>query len=591
MAPSTTAAAGSARSDTIQPVKKLAISYARVSSGAQATEDKSGIERQAAAINRWLQQHPNYELDREVHHVGSGAKAGRFEWFIQELQQGRLPQGTCLVVEKISRFSREPVTDVFKTLMRLFDAGGAIAACELGGEPMTNFNAKDGSVFMLLGAIQRARGELEERQDRKRGSDAMKRRLIAEGSKPFKARAKGKRCASYPFWLDFDEKTDQFKPNDHAKWVHDIFLWAQEVGAVTIARRLTENGVKQVTNRRKPISPAHVTTILRDRAVLGERQHLTRGRRPSGDPVPGVYPPIVQTDEWRLAWDAINARNNKQAPIAHRQLRNLFEGRIFCAHCQGRIGYGTSRCTLASGERKVYYYLRCNTHYKDRSGCPAPQQPYDEDRLLERLPPFRWSEYFNDARHDADVATARDRVLAAEGKVAEVEQKIRMLRQAEHGYHREGRTVPVGLEEDHREAERDLLTAEADANVARAALETLRRRRTGTHAQKAIQARVAAFMASDRANVETRQQFNRWLYAEGIVIEHDLKRDSFELGTGKVSPQGQLMELDQRVDDAAAFGLDVEEVRRGLAVRDQAIAAQLTPPASKPPAAAPGSPR
>jgi hypothetical protein len=108
----------------------------------------------------------------------------------------------------------------------------------------------------------------------------------------------------------------------------------------------------------------------------------------------------------------------------------LFEGRIFCDHCQGRIGYGTSRCTLASGERKVYYYLRCNTHYKDRDACPAPQQPYDEDRLLERLQTFRWAEYFNDARHDADVAAARDRVLAAEGRVAEVQQTIQTLQQA-----------------------------------------------------------------------------------------------------------------------------------------------------------------
>ena len=562
MTPSTAAAAKPARSGAAQ--KLVAISYARVSSGAQATDDTSGIERQEAAITRWLQQHPDYEMDREVRHVGSGAKSGRFQWFIDELQQGRLPQGTCLVVEKISRFSREPVTDVFKTLMRLFDAGGAIAACELSGEPLTNFDRPDGSVFQLLGAIQRARGEWEERRDRKRGSDAMKRRMIAEGAKPFKARAKGKRCASYPFWLDFNEKTQQFEENDHAKWVHDAFLWAQEVGAVTIARRLAEGGVRQVTNHRKPISPAHVTTLLRDRAVLGERQHLTSKRRPSGDPVPGVYPPIVETEEWRMAWAAIDRRNARQGAIAHRQLRNLFEGRIFCDHCQGRIGYGTSRCTLANGERKVYYYLRCNTHYKDRAACPAPQQPYDEDRLLERLQTFRWADYFNDARHDADVAAARDRVLAAEGIVAEVQQTIQTLQQAMDDFIAKGRAWPEELQDRRASLERDLLTAEADANVARAGLDALRRRRTGKDAAAAIQTRVAAFMASDRTNVESRQQFNRWLFAEGIVIAFDLIADRFELGTGKVSPKGLLVELDQVLDDAAAFGMDVDEVRRAL---------------------------
>ena len=34
------------------------------------------------------------------------------------------------------------------------------------------------------------------------------------------------------------------------------------------------------------------------------------------------------------------------------------------------------------------------------------------------------------------------------------------------------------------------------------------------HAQKVIQARVAALMASDSTNVEKRQEFNRWLFAK-----------------------------------------------------------------------------
>jgi DNA invertase Pin-like site-specific DNA recombinase len=560
MTPSTAAAAKPARSGAAQ--KLVAISYARVSTAGQATDDTSGIERQELAIRQWLQQHPDYELGREIQHVGSGAKSGRFEWFIDELQQGRLPQGACLVVEKISRLTRQDLDAAFRELFRIFDAGGAVAACEIGGDVLTKLGGQ--SFDRLSGALQRARGEYEERRDRKRGSDAMKRRMIAEGAKPFKARAKGKRCASYPFWLDFDERTDQFKENDHADWVHDVFLWAQEVGAVTIARRLAERGVRQVTNHRKPISPAHVTTLLRDRAVLGERQHLTSKRKASGEPVPGVYRPIVSTDEWRLAWDAINSRNARQGAIAHRQLRNLFEGRIFCSHCQGRIGYGTSRCTLASGERKVYYYLRCNTHYKDRAACPAPQQPYDEDRLLERLQTFRWADYFNDARHDADVAAARDGVLAAEGKVAEAQQTIQRLQQAEDDFIAQGRAWPVRLEDQRSEAERDLLNAEADANVARAGLDALRRRRTGKDAAAAIQTRVAGFMASDRANVESRQQFNRWLFAEGIVIAFDLIADRFGLGTGIFSPQGLLVELDQVLDDAAAFGMDVDEVRRAL---------------------------
>ena len=540
----------------VTPTKLVAISYARVSTGTQASDDASGLERQELAIAGWLRAHPEYELDREIKHVGSGAKAGRFEWFIDELQRGRLPRGTCLVVEKISRFSREPVTKVLETLIALFNAGGAIAACELGGEVLTDFDGQNGAVFILVGAIQRARGEWEERRDRKLGSDARKRRLIAEGEKPFKARGKGARHASYPFWLDFDERSGQFKTNSHADWVHNIFLWAQEVGAVEIARRLKDRGHRLPTSPKKVISTSRVTTLLRNRAVLGERQHYSK-RKPTGDPVPGVYPPIVTTQEWSLAWDAITARNSRMGAVAHTQMHNLFEGRIYCAACMSRIGYGTSRCRLANGEHRRYFYWRCNGRFKDRGSCSAPNRTYDEERLLQRIQTFRWANYFTDVKHDAELAAARSRLLQAQAARADAEREITNIRQSAIQLIRDGKTAMAALAED------DLIRAQgvysdgiADETSAELALDRLQRRRTGTQAAKAIQDRVAAFMASDRNDIEQRQQFNRWLYAERIVAVYNLSTDVIELGLGTFNQMGELVELDQVKDDAAAFGLD-----------------------------------
>ena len=540
----------------VTPTKLVAISYARVSTGTQASDDASGLERQELASAGWLRAHPEYELDREIKHVGSGAKAGRFEWFIDELQRGRLPRGTCLVVEKISRFSREPVTKVLETLIALFNAGGAIAACELGGEVLTDFDGQNGAVFILVGAIQRARGEWEERRDRKLGSDARKRRLIAEGEKPFKARGKGARHASYPFWLDFDERSGQFKTNSHADWVHNIFLWAQEVGAVEIARRLKDRGHRLPTSPKNVISTSRVTTLLRNRAVLGERQHYSK-RKPTGDPVPGVYPPIVTTQEWSLAWDAITARNSRMGAVAHTQMHNLFEGRIYCAACMSRIGYGTSRCRLASGEYRRYFYWRCNGRFKDRGSCSAPNRTYDEERLLQRIQTFRWANYFTDVKHDAELAAARSRLLQAQAARADAEREITNIRQSAIQLIRDGKTAMAALAED------DLIRAQgvyseaiADETSAELALDRLQRRRTGTQAAKAIQDLVAAFMASDRNDIEQRQQFNRWLYAERIVAVYDLSTDVIELGLGTFNQMGELVELDQVKDDAAAFGLD-----------------------------------
>jgi DNA invertase Pin-like site-specific DNA recombinase len=557
--------------------KLVAVAYSRVSTGKQSAEDRSGLERQEQAIAAWLQAHPDYELSREIKHVGSGAKAGRFEWFVEELQQGRLPQGTCLVVEKISRFSREPVTDVMRLLIRLFDAGGAIAACELGGKVLNHFNDPDGSVFMLVGAIQRARGEWEERRDRKIGSDRMKRRRIAQGAKPFRSRQKGASKAMYPFWLDFDEKACIFEENAHAAWVKQVFLWAQEAGSTTIARRLKEQGVKCPTGRGKPISPQRIVNLLKDRAVIGERQHMDAKGRPAGDPVPGVYPPLVTEEEWMKARQAVGKRHSGHVSTGSKR-HNLFEGRIFCPHCCGRIGLYRSKVTLADNTVKHYPYLRCMTREKDRDACPATRRPYEEERLLKHLHDFRWAEYFSDAKHEAELAEARDLVLRAESTVAERQQAIQRIQQAQDDFIDQGRAWPARLDEQRDNAERELLAAEADRNVARGALDALQRRKTGKDAQKAIQKRVASFMASEREDLETRHEFNRWLYAEGLVVVFDLIRDVVDMGIGEFNPQGHLIGLDTRLEDAAAFGIEVDQFREFIQGRDRAIAAQYSPP-------------
>jgi DNA invertase Pin-like site-specific DNA recombinase len=536
--------------------KLVAVSYSRVSTGKQSAEDRSGLERQEQAIAAWLRAHPDYELDREIRHVGSGAKAGRFEWFVEELQQGRLPRGTCLVVEKISRFSREPVTDVLETLIRLFRAGGTIAACELGGEVLADLNGQNGAVFMLVGAIQRARGEWEERRDRKLGSDRKKRREIAEGAKPFRSRQKGTLKAMYPFWLDFDEKEGRFRLNDQADWVKRAFLWAQEVGSTTIARRLKADGIRCPTDRRKAIAATRIVNLLKDRAVLGERQHVDAKGQPAGEPVPGVYPPVVTEEEWLIARQAVGKRHSGHTSTGAKR-HNLFEGRIFCPHCCGRIGLYRSRVTLADGTAKHYGYLRCMTHQKDPEACPATRRPYDEDRLLTSLQDFRWAQYFSDAKHEAELAKARERVLAAEGVVAEHQQATQRIQQAQDEFIREGRAWPPRLDDELSSAEADLRDAEADRNVARGALEALQRRTRGKDAQRAIQKRVAAFLASDREDLNTRHDFNRWLYKEGLVISYDLIEDTLNLGAGELGSYGLLEVLDTALEDAAALGVSL----------------------------------
>lgn len=228
----------------------MAISYSRVSTGKQAGDERSGKERQQRAIESWLKKHPEYRLDREVVVTVSGAKAGRFEWFISELEKGVLPRGTCLVVEIVTRFSREPIENVLKTLISLWDAGGAIAFCEIeNGKVLTGFDQQSGNVWVVIDAIHRARGEWLECQARALGAAKKKREAQKQGTYKPRARAKS-HIVNYPFWLDVN-KDDEFVLNDNAVHVRTMFKLAPEMGVTRIASLLNDQRVRAFSDRRK----------------------------------------------------------------------------------------------------------------------------------------------------------------------------------------------------------------------------------------------------------------------------------------------------------------------------------------------------
>ena len=538
--------------------KLVAISYARVSTDEQSDEDRSGFERQEKAIASWLAAHPEYELDREIQTVGSGAKEGRFEWFIEELEEGRLPPGTCLVVEKISRFSREPVTQVFETLIRLFKAGGCIAACELNGNVLSDLDGHNGEVFMLLGGISTARKEWEERRDRNLGSIASKRRKISEGEKPFKERRPGKRSA-YQFWLDFDAKADCFTLNAHAEWVREAFLMAPEVGSTRIASSLNEKGFLTASGRK--IHGSWISKLLSNRAVLGEWQPVDAKGNPVGDPVPGVYPPLLTEEEWRAARQGVERRNRGGVSTGS-QRHNLFEGRIFCGCCGGRLGFSQRPHRLADGTEKFFSYLRCLTAERDSKVCGARKRPYDEDRLLSRIQNFRWADYFNDESHQSELAEARRLLLSRQEDRASAERVVQNLQEGLRQLLREGAVRTVALaEQELQKALQQQEEAQSAENEAAATLENLGRRRTGKDAERAIRGRVEDFLTSGRNERDARFEFNDWLRKESLVLVFDLDRDQIEVGTGDPGSNGRLGELDQRLDDLAGLGASSHELQ------------------------------
>jgi len=556
-------APGSAETAVNQPIQKLAVSYQRVSTKIQTTEGRSGIDRQEQALQQWLAKNPDYLLDERFQDLGlSGAgkhKTGAFGRFLELGAAGRWPPGTCLVVESFSRFSREPLEDALLTLIQLWSLGLRISFCDWGGEVLTSLGSSNGTPYQIIGAHGQARREYEAKRDRSLGASAYMRRKIKEGEKPFRERTNKR--AAYPFWLDFNEATKTFSFNDKSKWAKDVFDMAEIMGAQAISAQLQKRGLTQINNPSKPISRTTITNLLANRAVLGERQTWNieddgKTKR-LGEILLDVYPPLITLDQFERVKMAAQSRLLRTGPSNTKRVTNLFQGRIFCSCCGGRVSHRRSSQPSAEGDTYFYIYLLCTNNSKARSVCTASKIRYKEDVLLGRLQEFRWDTYFNDDSKKLELNNAIQVQLETESALNSTKRELQQLKeQIKDLLNQKKLSIAAMLEDDLTAQNMKLADAEKLVTAARLRVDLLRRNPSAATAAAAIKKKVIEFLTVDRNDVENRQAFNRWLHSKNIVIALELATGRFELGTGTVTTQGELVELNQVMDDAALFGLD-----------------------------------
>lgn len=200
--------------------KRHVVSYFRVSTKGQGDSTKSGLDRQEEAThNLWLDRYGDqYELIDKVSDIGvSGAKQGRFDWFVDGLKKGEYEPGTCLLVERVTRFGRMKASETIAQLQEIWKAGGVTAFTDIDrGQPFEadGLDKESGLIFELFGAIRQSRREWEEKQARSKGAYAKRLKMIKEhadgvhcvyGDFQYKPRTKISREPGYPFWLNAKE--------------------------------------------------------------------------------------------------------------------------------------------------------------------------------------------------------------------------------------------------------------------------------------------------------------------------------------------------------------------------------------------------
>ena len=80
----------------------------------------------------------------------------------------------------------------------------------------------------------------------------------------------------------------------------------------------------------------------------------------------------------------------------------------------------------------------------------------------------------------------------------------------------------------------ELIEAENAATIADNQLRTLQSKTVGESAVREARARVRAFMATGRENVDEREAFNQWFHSTGLVVLVDPSTKTCELGVARI---------------------------------------------------------
>jgi DNA invertase Pin-like site-specific DNA recombinase len=330
------------------PDKPRAFSYRRFSTPEQA--QGHSLQRQTDAAEAWCAAH-NVELDRELKFEDLGVSAfrgrnvevGALGAFIRAVEDGRVPQGSYLLVESLDRISRDQVLAAQALFSQIILAGiTLVTLTDNKVYSKDNVNANPIDLIVAILTMIRAHEESAMKGVRVRKAYDNKRKVAREqpDGKPF--------TRMLPAWLRVNETTRQIEVvKDRAELVKWMFEQARNGrGMHGIAKELNGRGVPTWGMRgRKPAyywQHAYIAKILRNTAVLGTfTPHVSevvngKRKRRALDPVLNYFPAIVDAETFqavqaRLATVQARGRHANTGP-AH-----LFAGLLRCPHCGGTV--------------------------------------------------------------------------------------------------------------------------------------------------------------------------------------------------------------------------------------------------------------
>ena len=411
--------------DQLPLSRHLAWSYRRTSTARQAREDRSGMERQEQALAQWLADHPEFELQEQLvdpgvsASTGANRKRGALSRFIAAAQAGQVPKGSVLVVESLTRFSREEELDVVETLMSEFWSRGlGLAVCAHNcNYSRALLRAEPHRMHMLWGSLSQARAEADERSRRSKGGARRRERLQEEGEKV---------AAATPWWIQRDTETRRLKRDSQGNLLLDPV-------ALTTINRAVELAIgglgttliaRQLDNEKRPLPPTarrrnqyrdaaleqwghgRVSYMLRHPALIGDLV------RRDGRTIAGFYPPVLSPGRWAELRASMGTRDKLRGTLrgGGQKTHNLFTGLTRCGMCGGPFSFHASSERSRIGHPG---YMACRAaNRRDSPTCSNSgylNYLHVEDHLLTSLTASLWHQLLGDPHKGEEMQRLQQR--------------------------------------------------------------------------------------------------------------------------------------------------------------------------------------
>lgn len=347
-----------------------AFSYIRFSSPDQARGDS--LRRQLQGSLQWADQN-GYELDTTLRDLGVSAyrganeSEGALKAFIDNIEQGRVPPGSVLIIESLDRLSRQQVLKSLTLFTRILSTGIKIVTL-VDGHEYTERSLDDiGNLMLSLVIMSRAHEESAIKSRRISAAWDSKRKFAHE--KPVTSRL--------PAWLTLNRSTNAIEIIDErADIVREIFRKsAAGIGKRVIVRQLNEHGILP-WGKGQGWHESYIQKILNNRAVLGEFQPYTSiggsKRQPIGEAILGYFPQVVTPD---LFYQSASAKRGRRQAGGRRgkTFANLLTGLCVCSDCGSPMRYVNKGAPPRGGQ-----YLVCSNSIRGL-GCNSTKNfRYDD---------------------------------------------------------------------------------------------------------------------------------------------------------------------------------------------------------------------